>query len=55
MLSVQQRRGGQQPRLMQVPGEAHGFVKNPGRSGIRAGPGQRLGEAQQQLAPFGWR
>ena len=53
VLGVQQRRGGQQPRLVRVPGEPDGFVDDPDRAGVGAGLGQRLGQAEQQLAPAG--
>ena len=53
VLSVQQRRGGQQPRLVRVPGEPDGFVDDLGRGGVGAGLGQRLGQAEQQPGPTG--
>jgi hypothetical protein len=50
---VQQGRGGQQPWLTGVPGELHRFVQGTGGLRVGTGCGQRLGQAQQELAPAG--
>jgi hypothetical protein len=53
VLGVQQRRGGQQPRLVRLPGEPDGFVDGAGRGGIGPGLGQCLGQVEQQRGAAG--